>query len=104
MKLSKWTYELIIVAVLVCVGLGVWWFITTKDERATNADTKAMIKYAQRQALEIAIIEQASKLTDYRQQLAAAKQPVAKPIAPTPPMTMPLMPEVADPKDVDVNR
>ena len=100
---------MIVVAVLVAVGLGVWWFVATKDERATKADTEAMIKYAQRQALEIAIIEQASKLADYKQQIAAAQQRIAQPINPNPPMpapfvpatTVPAKPPVADPVDIE---
>ncbi len=72
--MKKWKYEVIIVAVLLVVGLGVWWFVATKDERATKADTELMIKFAQRQALEIAIIEQTSKLTDYKRQIAQIQQ------------------------------
>ncbi len=95
MKLSKWSYELIIVAVLVMVGLGTWWYVDTAPQRKADAEVEIMIKYAQRQALEIAIIEQASKLTDYRKQLAAAKNP---------PPVNPLAPEpIADPKDVNVD-
>ena len=82
MKLGKWKIEAIAVVVLVVVGLGVWWLIATKDERATNRDTEVMIKYAQRQALEIAIIEQTSKLLNYKQQMAQAKQAQRLPVAP----------------------
>ncbi len=74
-----------IVVLLIISGAAYWWN-ATKDERAAKAELGIMIKHAQRQALEIAIIEQASKLTDYRQQLAKIQQ--AKP----------------DPKDVDVDR
>ena len=102
MEKSKWTYKAIVtgIAAIIISLSGYGGTLLPK----TDTEIETMIKYAQRQALEIAIIEQASKLTDYRQQLAAAKQPVAKPIAPTPPMTMPLMPEIADPKDVDVDK
>ncbi len=92
--MKKWKLELIIVAILLAVGLGVWWFVATKDERSQEAEIEIMIKYAQRQALEIAIIEQASKLTDYRKQLAAQKPKLpVNPFAPINP--------IPDPKDVN---
>ena len=78
--MKKWIYELIVAAVLLIVGLGVWWFVSTKDDRAYKAETEKLIRYAQRQALEIAIIENASKLTNYKQQIATARKP--KPIIP----------------------
>ncbi len=101
MKLSKFKIEIVIVVVLLCVVSGVWWFIATKNERATATEIKMMVDYAQRQALEIAIIEQASKLTDYRKQLARARQP--KPVK-TPIPVLPTLPETADPKDVNDSR
>ena len=79
------------VVMLVIVGSALWWN-STKDERAAKAGIKTMVDYAQRQALEIAIIEQASKLTDYRQQLEKIKQDTSQ------------LPEIADPKDVNVDR
>ncbi len=74
----------IVVLVIVCGS--VYWWNSTKDERAAEAELEIMIKHAQRQALEIAIIEQASKLTDYRKQLRDMQQ------------------SKSDPKDIDVNR
>ena len=96
MRKSKWTYEVIIGAVLLVIGLGAWRFIATKDDRAAKTEIQTMIKYAQRQALEIAIIEQASKLSDYRKQLAEIQKPTA-----TVP-DIPVLPPVADPKDVEI--
>lgn len=78
MKLSKWSYELIIVVVLFIVGFGVWYFLATKDERAQNAETAKMINIAQRQALEIAIIEQSSKLADYKNQMAQNQREITR--------------------------
>ncbi len=52
------------IVVLLVVGGAVWWFVSTKDERAAKAELDTMIKYAQKQALEIVIIEQASKCAD----------------------------------------
>ena len=74
------------IVVLLIIGGAAYWWNATKDERAAEAELETMIKHAQRQALEIAIIEQASKLTDYRKQLRNIQQ--ARP----------------DPKDVDVDR
>ncbi len=90
MKLGKLKIELIIVLVLLVAGLGIWWFVATEAERTADREVEAMIKYAQRQALEIAIIEQASKLANYKRQLAKVKQPV------------PIVPVITDP--IDVNR
>ena len=84
------------IVVLLVAGGAVWWFVSTKDERTSKAELETMIKYAQKQALEIVIIEQASKLTDYRKQLSAMKKPnlVA-------PLNVPI---VSSPKDVDDSR
>ncbi len=73
------------IVVLLIIGGAAYWWNATKDERAAKAGLEIMIKHAQKQALEIAIIEQASKLTDYRKQLRDIQQ--ARP----------------DPKDVDVD-
>jgi hypothetical protein len=90
-----------IVTLLITGGAGTW-FATTADDRAKNAELEILIKHAQRQALEIAIIEQASKLADYKKQLAAIEkekaQSVAQPIAPIPPMTAPFMPAIPKPE------
>ncbi len=101
MKLGKWKIELIVVVLLVTIGLGVWWFVSTKDERIASSEIESMIKYAQRQALEIAIIEQSSKLADYRRRLAAAKQPVTNKTIPNVLMPAPVLPAptIADPTE-----
>ena len=83
-----------IVVVLIIVGSGFWWN-SNKDERAAKAELKTMIDFAQRQALEIAIIEQASKLGDYKRQIAAQQTDVAIPIPPELPVP------IADPKDLE---
>lgn len=106
MKLGKWTYELVVVAVLLIVGGSIWGgFVATKETRAAKTEIENMIKYAQRQALEIAIIEQSSKLADYRRQLAAQRPkpapPAMNPFAPVPLNPIPI---VADPKDVDLEK
>ena len=89
----------IITVVLILASVaGVWWYISTADSRAEKAEINLMIKYAQKQALEIAIIEQASKLTDYRKQLVEAQKSKLQP----PPPVNPFAPEpiVPDPKSL----
>ncbi len=49
-----------IVLVLIC--LGVWWFISTNDERQSQAQYERFLKFANRQAVEIAIIRQSAEL------------------------------------------
>ena len=71
--MKKWKVEVIVILLVLLVGLGIWWFITTKDERAANAQYLRLIKFSQRQAVEIAVIEQASKLENYKQQIAKNK-------------------------------
>lgn len=85
--------KVVVVIILIAViAGGVWWYVDGAPQRKAEAEIKTMIKFAQRQALEIAIIEQSSKLADYRQQLAKMQQ--AQPIVPTPPMPAPFVPAV----------
>ncbi len=91
--MKKWMYEICIVIITLVIGSSGWYWSSTKDNRAENAELETMIKYAQRQALEIAIIEQASKLTNYRKQLATAQQTE---------ITIP-QESIADPKDVPID-
>ena len=108
MKIRKWTYELIVVVVVLLIGGAGWWFNSTKDERAASAQYEQLLKFANRQAVEIAIIEQRSKLLNYQQQINAANQPkTAQPIRPNPPMPAPFVPAVeppviADPNDISL--
>ncbi len=94
MKLSKWKWEVIVISLVVAIGLACWWADSTKAQRAEDKEIEVIIKYAQRQALEIAIIEQSSKLANYKRQLAAQR--------PTPPPVSPFVPinPITDPKNV----
>ncbi len=67
------------IIVLLVAGGSVLWWNSNKDERVAEVELETLIKFAQRQSLEIAIIEQASKLIDYKRQMAAARQ--ARPVA-----------------------
>ena len=69
--MKKWKYELVGVGLVLCLAGGIWWFHSTKAERKANAEYKQLLRFAQRQAIEIAVIEQASKLENYKQQMAA---------------------------------
>ena len=91
MNKSKWIYWIIVVASMV-LGIAVGLTIPTE----TNTDYDKLVKYAQRQSVEIAIIEQTSKLENYKQQIATIQQAKQNAIVQTP--------QIADPKDVDVNR
>ncbi|KKN59763.1 hypothetical protein LCGC14_0538530 [marine sediment metagenome] len=62
-----------IVALLVLLAVicgGVWWYADTAPQRKAKAEIETMINFVQRQALEIAIIEQSSKLQNYKRQIA----------------------------------
>ncbi len=75
------------IVVLSLLAGSVFWWNSTKDERVAKAELETLIKFAQRQALEIAIIEQAAKLGDYKRQMKAQQTkaisgtPVSAPIA-----------------------
>jgi len=91
--MRKWIYEIIVVFVLVVVGLGIWWFVSTKNTRALEAQYEQLIKIANRQAVEIAIIQQAAELNRLKktlQQSASSSPVIVQP------------PEIADPKDVKI--
>lgn len=81
MKLGKWKIEAIIVAVLICVGLGVWWFVSTKEARQANAQFEELVEFANRQQVEIAIIRQAAELRQLRTELAAKQQKLQNELA-----------------------
>jgi len=93
---------IIVICVLVVAAGSIWWLVFTKDVRIKKAEYKLLVRFAQRQAVEIAIIEQRSKLLNYQQQMnVASSQPkVAQPIKPNPPMPAPFMSAVEDPKDI----
>lgn len=80
--MKKWTYEAIIVAVLLCVGGGIWWYVATKDERQADAQYLQWVKFAERQAVEIRIIRQSAELSQLRAAVAEAQKPKPKPAIP----------------------
>ncbi len=88
----------IVSVVLLIVGLVGYNRHSTKDVRKAEAEYEILIRFANRQAVEIAIIEQRSKLLNYQQQMTAASKPkIAQPIRPNPPMPAPFVPAVVPP-------
>ncbi len=86
---------IIVVALILIVCGGIWWYMDTAPKRKAKAEIKMMIDFVQRQALEIAIIEQSSKLADYKKQLADLKKAKAeKPLIPV--LKEPVVDEVKD--------
>ena len=69
--------KLVIIVVLVVAFCGgVAWYMETAPQRKAKAEIKVLVDFAQRQALEIAIIEQSAKLAGYKRQMAQ------KPVSP----------------------
>ena len=91
----------IAIVLLLITGGSVWWFVSTKEERAVKAEYDLLVKFAQRQAVEIAIIEQRSKLLNYQQQMAVAQQTRRQVVIPEPPIPSPFIPQVTDPVDIE---
>ena len=76
----------VVIAVLLIVVFcgGIAWFMETAPKRKVKAEIKVLVDFAQRQALEIAIIEQSVKLAQYKRQIA--KSPVS-PVEPKEPVS-----------------
>ena len=91
--MKKWVYELIIVVVVLLIGSAGWWHNSTKDERRAKSQYEQLVKFANRQAVEIAVIEQAAKLKLLKLTLVKGQRP-----------QIVLPPPVADSDDVDVSK
>lgn len=83
--------EVIVVLVLIAIGLGIWCFASTSDERAADAQFDRLVKFANRQQVEIAVIKQAAELQQLKQAIARAQaadkqrmQKLIESAAPTP--------------------
>jgi hypothetical protein len=75
--MSKFKIELAVVALLVVIGLSCWWVVKTSPERKVKAQYKNLVRFANRQEVEIAIIKQAVVL---KQLKTAIKKANAKPV------------------------
>ncbi len=80
--MKKWKYEVIAVLALAVIGFSIWWSISTADQRAADAQFDRLVKFANRQQVEIAVIKQAAELqqlkTVVRRAQAAEKQRMQK--------------------------
>ncbi len=76
--------KIVIIAILLVVGGFIWWFVSTKDERARKVQYKQLVNFANRQVVEIAVIKQAAELQQLKvaMQKAQIKEP---PISAIPP-------------------
>lgn len=68
MKLNKWK-----IGIVVLVALGVWWFIETAPKRKVAAEFKNLVRVANRQEVEIAIIKQAVELQQLKSAIRKAQ-------------------------------
>ncbi len=82
----KWQIVIVIAVSLLAIISCIWRYVENAPERKTEAEIKLLVDFAQRQALEIAIIEQSVKLTEYKRQIAKAQKPVS-PVKPKPPVS-----------------
>ena len=76
MKLSKWKVEMIVVAILLQIAGGIWWYTSTADSRVIDAEFKQLTDYANRQTVEIAIIRQAAELRQLKAEFATEQQKI----------------------------
>jgi len=74
--MKKWKIEILMVLAAIVIGCSIWAFVATEPKRAAKKELKQLTDFVQRQALEIAAIEQASKLGNYKRQLATAQKPI----------------------------
>ena len=75
MNVNVNTKKIVIIAVVaLIVGGSGWWWNSTKDERQAKATYEQLIDFANRQAVEIAVIEQAEILQQLKQMLTTAQQ------------------------------
>jgi len=80
MKMNKWKIKLIehiaiVIVLVVCTGLGIWWFIDTNPTRKATAEYELLVDFANRQTVEIAIIKQASTLYQLKAAIRQAVDP-----------------------------
>ena len=68
------------VLVLLGIGVGVWWYISTNDMRRYVKETKMYRRIAEHQELEITVINQRVELAELKAEVAAkqAKQELPK--------------------------
>ena len=74
MKLStKWI--VVVLALVLIIGGSVWWFNSTKVSRKQKSEYKQLVRFANRQEVEIAVIRQASILQKLKDSLRKSADP-----------------------------
>ncbi len=91
--MKKFKIEMLLVLAAVVIGGSIWAIAATEPARKAKKDTQKLIDFAQRQALEIAIIEQSVKLKELKQKLAEEQKPVSA-------LTVPIVKEPI-PEDIE---
>ena len=76
--MKKWMYEMIALLVLLCVGLCIWWYVSTNNERKSKVEFEKFVKFAERQKVEITVLKQREELERLKQEFAR-KQRLATP-------------------------
>ena len=99
--MKKFKIEILVAVIIALGGGGFWGVAATGPERKAKAETQRLIDFAQRQALEIAIIEQSVKLTKYKKQIAESQNPAPVSVEPIPFLQSPIIPITPDPKDIE---
>jgi len=72
--MKKWKIELIMLTATVVLAGVIWWVVSTHDERNAMAEYRQLEIFAKRQAVEIAIIKQATELQKLRTAIKQAQQ------------------------------
>ncbi|MGR3292493.1 MAG: hypothetical protein ACUZ9M_00590 [Candidatus Scalindua sp.] len=73
MSINLSTKKIVMVLILILIAGGsFWWFVSTKDIRKEISNYKALIRFANRQEVEIAVIKQSSILQQLKAQIRKA--------------------------------
>ncbi len=80
----------VMIGLVVVVCAGIWWFESTRESRIARAEFKQLVSFAERQAVEIAVIEQSFKLKQYRQAMVKQEK-----------VQLPVVAESAKPKEAE---
>ncbi len=91
-NLSKKWIVIVFVLTLIIGGYG-WWFNSTKANRKRETEYKQLVKFANRQEVEIAVLKQSKILQQLKAQRRKMNQEVQKP-------EQYKLPKITDPKDV----
>jgi len=65
--------KIVLLIVTVCIGGFLWWFVSTKEVRAEEAQYERLVRFANRQTVEIAVIKQAAELQKLKAEIQKPK-------------------------------